>query len=144
MTTVDDMLERVRSVNVLQESQDAIENTREDMILIQQEQMRKGLNADGIPIGFYKRQKYAEMKNAMNPLPGLGIVDLELHGDFKRELFAEVRGEEFIIDSADSKTKFLVDKYTDKAIGLNDDSLDQYAEVVEPVFQEQIKEKLGL
>lgn len=145
MTTIDDMLDRVREFNVLEESGQAIENTREDMKRIQREQMLQGLNADGVPIGQYKSDKYAAMKAAMNPLPGFGNVDLKLTGSFQDELFVDVRGEEYIIDSADSKAVFLIENYTDKAIGLNDASLDKYAqEYAGPQLIEQAREKLGL
>lgn len=81
----------------------------------------------------------------MNPVPGLGIWDLRLTGDFYRSIYAEVRGDKVIIDATDEKTESLVKRAGEEIFGLNKPTKEEFIKQdLEPVFLRKIKSELKL
>lgn len=104
---------------------------------LNQSQLKQGVAPDGGRIGQYQERKisknprylgshgrwsaYAIRKNAQNSAPGLGNVDLILHGSFRDMFRAFLSGIIIFIESADSKMAKLIDQYNyngEKIFGL--------------------------
>lgn len=139
-----ELKQRILSLNMRSIAEQAVEDTKQDIVERQQEQLRYGLNRKGQKIGKYKNDAYAKKKNALNPLPGLGNVDLKLEGDFHREIFVEVTPDVFKTDSKDSKSIDLQKKYPD-ALGLDPDHKKGYAnQELRKAFMKHVREKAKL
>lgn len=142
MTTVDDMIGRIRTLNVKEVSYESVVESKDEITDIQREQMYKGLNAEGKKIGRYRNAKYARVKNEMNPLPGIGIPDLKLTGAFYSGFTTDVTPESFSTFSTDEKNSELIVKYD--PFGLDKESESEYADKLRPVLVKNVKEKLKL
>jgi hypothetical protein len=142
MTTVNDMISRMKALNIKDTAFHSVEDTKGVITEIQKEQMFKGLNAEGKRIGRYRSIKYALAKNSMNPLPGLGVPDLKLTGAFYRGFQTKVTPETFSTSSTDEKNDALTAKYD--PFGLDTESKSEYVEKLRPVFVKNVKEKLML
>lgn len=122
----------------------AFVNTKEQLLEVQRLQMLEGLNADGDKIGKYKNPKYALRKNEMNPVPGLGVPDLNLTGQWQGELDVKIDADTIEIIAPDNdKTANLVSKFTARIIGLNEYSSKVYAQqYLKPEFIRLMKDAL--
>ncbi len=83
------------------------------------------MNAKGEKIGKYRSSKYARVKNEMNPLAGLGNVDLKLTGAFHAGIKVTVNAETFTTESIDKKGPDLKAKYGE-VFGLDEDHTKGY------------------
>lgn len=126
MSTISKLLRNLERVSLSDVLEDSFEETKTDMIRLQKEQLLKGERADGKKIGRYKNPAYAKKKHAQNPLPGLGYMDWKLKGDLHKEVFADVRENSVVLDSADLKTGRLIKQHGDP-FGLNTDNSGVYA-----------------
>lgn len=145
MTTIAGLKKRVDGLNVSDQSQFAIDDTRGQLVLKQQMQMLHGLDAKGEKIGKYRNPEYAAAKYAMNPLAGEGYVDLRLTKQFFNDQFVDVRTDVFVIDSGDPKTRLLVQKYGEDIFGLNKDYKAEYVkEDLQLVFLQNVRKAVKL
>jgi len=87
----------------------------------------RGERPDGRKIGKYSsaNAEYAIFKNQINPLAGIGNVDLLLTRSFTGKMFVEVTGKGYEFDSTDSKTANLLIKYGNEIMGLNQEWFNQ-------------------
>ena len=103
------------------------------------DQMRLGMNADGVEIGRYRNPSYAEFKKSIGSKSKIGVVDLRVTGDFQSAIFGEVSKTSIEFDSRDSKTGKLVLKYGDEIFGLNENTLEeQNNDLIFPVLKDKI------
>lgn len=145
MADVLDMIENLDSIDVDKESKVAVGKTTREMVMLNREQMAHGIRSDGKQIGRYRNSEYAIMKNALNPLPGLGNVDLILTGAFSDSFDIDVNGEDIDRIATDSKAESLIEKYGDEVFGLTDNNQEYYnEEVFYPELAEAIEEQTGL
>lgn len=144
MATISTLRERLSSINVSEEAETAIDESSDVIVREQKDQLLHGERADGDKIGRYRSNKYARVKNEMNPLPGLGYMDWRVTGTLHNEIFIDVRPQTFILDSADEKTSSLIDRFGDP-FGLTLESrIIVIKEKLRPVLVTNIKKKLGL
>lgn len=145
MSTILDMIKRVQAFDVEAVTVASMEEVAPDITKRQREQMKQGLNAEGERIGRYRNPDYARMKHAMNAVPGLGNVDLKLTGEFSREIYTEIRGDQVIIDSTNEKTNDLAKKYGEVIFGLNSDTKAELIDQeLQPVFMKHVRNALKL
>lgn len=143
MAGINQMLERIKSVNVTEESATALDANAKEIIDLQKVQLLKGVKADGKKIGKYKNNSYAAKKFSQNPLAGFGNVDLKLTGDFAFGIFVDVRTQSFVIDSQDNKTDKIFKRYGDP-FGLNKKSKVELIPPLKKTMVKNIKNKLRL
>jgi hypothetical protein len=99
------------------------------MTQLNQDQLQKGEAPDGGKIGQYAFMKYAKAKNKINPLPGLGNVDLILTNAFRSAFHSFLSGISVFIESTDKKMDELIYKYSaEKIFGLAPDSRKSFFE----------------
>lgn len=84
-----------------------------------------GKDPDGNEIGVYSRSQigaeYAFFKNTINPLAGVGNVDLTLTGALGKGIKVKPLGESFEVFSTDSKFDEIADKYGDYNFNISED-----------------------
>lgn len=128
MATIFDMYERAKAANsnakgvtvgIIEDHSDVLTDLNKD-------QLKRGTDSIGEKIHpMYGSIIYSIEKNNKNPLAGFGTPDLNLTGAFYRGFYLLLNGMSFKIDSNDSKTGSLKDKYGD-IFGLSDSSLSTY------------------
>lgn len=122
----------------------AVDRTKDKIAEANRAQMMAGKGSVR-PIGRYRNAVYARYKNAANPQPGLGNVDLRLTGAFHKAIFVAVGGDSYEIDSSDGKTDDLVNRYGAQIFGLAPGPKTEYVEEhLTPAFQQVIERETGL
>lgn len=119
MTTVDAMLRRFERIDVVNEAKQSLYDVRYSYVDQQKRQLLHGRDKNDKLIGKYKSAQYAAKKFALNGLAGLGNVDLRVTGRFYAGIFVDVRDMYLYIDSEDSKTAVLTEKYGNDIFGLS-------------------------
>lgn len=145
MAYLNELIARFQELNFELLVERVVENTEEGIADRQREQLLHGETSTGAPIGTYRSPGYAQAKHTMNPLPGLGYVDLRKTGAFYRGIYAAVVGDELIIDSSDGKTPDLIAKYGEDIFGLNGEFRRRYvSDELKPALFKQIQAVTGL
>lgn len=128
MGTIRAMLTKFQTLDLESEIPKIIERTGDAIIKRNQDQLIHGLTAKGEEIepGYYFQQ-YSLQKQAQNPLPGLGVPDLRLTGDFYKGFNLKVTQDTFEVDSTDEKAFALQYKYGEYIFGLTKENKTLYA-----------------
>lgn len=143
MQTVHDFLESFNAIDLNDEIQFALLDTRDTYTQLQKEQLLAGKRSDGkdiyrISTGSNEYSAaYAKKKGKSKP------IDLYDKGDFNFEVFTDVRDEELFIDSADPKSGILQKDYGEEIFGLSDKPASDFAENVGVVLVQNVGEKLS-
>lgn len=85
-----------------------IRDYSKQIIDLNQDQLQKGKNSQGKPLGKYVSKSYAKYKKKLNPR---GVVDLKLTGKFYDSFFVQAQKFPVFVDAKDSKTPKLKKKY---------------------------------
>lgn len=107
-------------VGIIEDHEDIITGYNKDQLI-------HGQDRNGDPLEFYKNLHYAIYKNQRNPKAGLGTPDLNLTGAFYRGFFLSINGFAFSIDSSNSKSDALQEKYGEMIFGLSQPNMGMYA-----------------
>lgn len=113
MLTLPALYNRVKNLNTDEVITDSFTESTTAFEEENRKQLFEGQAKTGEITKKYKNNKYARVKNEMNPLPGLGTPDLKVTGAFYRGIRVEVSGETLNIKSTDSKGPDLEAKYKD-------------------------------
>lgn len=143
MTTIKQFKKRLQILNVPAMAEKAVIETSNQLSNLNTEQMHRGLNSEGRPIGEYALPTYAEAKHRMNPLPGFGVPDLKVTGAFYEGVYTDVGGMKVEIDSVDSKADDLKARFGENIFGLSDNYKSEYIrEFLKPEFVKAIKTEI--
>lgn len=133
MPGINEMIRRVEAIDVTQVVREAIEDTKEQLIQKQRQQMYAGKRSDGKDIdplhGRYKG--YAQRTRAIKRAKGqlYRNVTLKDEGDFYNEIFVDTRDTSVVFGSADSKTQILVDYYGPEIFGVYGKFAAEYSKI---------------
>lgn len=142
MTDINKLINNLKAVDVSDIIQAATALTIKDLEKLQKEQMLSGEDSKGKEIGRYKNKKYAAAKHILNPLPGLGVMDFKLYGDFQKLIFSTLDSSGVTISSSDKKTARLLSINKD-VFTLNTDHTEKYSkEHMGPEATDLIKRKI--
>lgn len=143
MTTVQDVLDRVTAFDLEFETEEAMNDTAAEFVKKQREQLFSGINEKGEKIQpAYSPKTVAIKKKKGQPFDRVTTRDT---GEFHRDIFLDVRDNEFIVDSADSKSEALQKKYGGELMGLSEDNQEVYVEEnLDPVFMDRVSKSLEL
>lgn len=143
MASLLELRKRFESLNIDQLAKESVEETKQELINTQRDQMLHGEKKDGSKIGTYKNKIYAARKFAQNPLAGIDNVDLNLTGEFQEEIFVDVRQQTLVIDSAANYEKVakIFEMYGDP-FGLNEKFIARYKSVSQKVLNKKIITKV--
>lgn len=145
MGTIASFTRRVQAVDIHEIIETSVEETKDEIAVLNRSDLLQGLKADGTKIGDtdpYRFPLYAQEKNEQNSLPGLGNPDLKLTGAFYAGINVTVnRGQNsFTIDSDDQKSGMLQKKYGNLIFGLTQASKSLYAlETLKPILLEKVR-----
>jgi len=141
-----DMYKAFKSLDMEQATITAITQTKDRMIYLNKSQLNlDSLKSDGTLLKQYFDREYAIYKNELNPFPGLGNPDLNLHGDFYSGFYATVKGSKIEFGSTDSKSDKLQRQYGKNIFGLTEENKSDYAvETVRPLVVNYLEQKTGL
>jgi hypothetical protein len=146
MATASEIEERLKALDLRKLLTESIEETADQYVELNQQQMYAGKDGDGREISpQYARQDYAVMKNQMNPAPGYGTPDLKLTGAFYQGYGVRVEGDEVIKDSNVEYADQLFEKYGNAIGELDEGRHEEYVEgEMGPVFYDKVREQTGL
>jgi hypothetical protein len=143
MGTILSVLRKVEKVDTDEVSSRSVDQTKDKLIEVINDQSLHGVNNKGGNLGKYRNPVYARKKQGLNPLPGLGNVDKKLTGAYYGGRYAKVSGGVIQYGSTDEKAVELDVKYPD-SYGLSDPFKAQYNEFLRPVFIQNMKKATGL
>lgn len=139
------MMQNIKSVKLFDIAVDAIDKTAEVMVDLNIEQLKKGYDSRGHRFHSYRSRRYAQMKNQMNPDPGMWHPDLILTGAFISSFSVKLQGTSIHFKASDEKAPALLKKYGDDVLGLSDEYQEYYNhEIFYPPFFSTITGFLGL
>lgn len=122
-----EMKRRLQGLDVQAVAVASMEETAQDFIDLNTEQMYAGKDSDGEPIQpDYKSDVYAQMKNRMNPAPGYGVPDLKATGAFYAGYTLKVDAGQVTEDSDVEYADKLTEQYGEQIWGLDDENLAAY------------------
>lgn len=143
MRTIMDALRAAQKLNIREEVENTMIDTAENYTGLQKDQLSEGLRSDDKPIFNILTGRdsyspgYAKKKGRSRP------IDLKNTGAFYSEIFLDVRADDFLVDSADSKTESLIQRYGDKIFGLGKKYQPEYNEMAQPVLISRIEKVLS-
>ena len=142
MSTVKEILDRLRSLDIHRAVKTTLGEGRELMLDLNRDQLMQGKRSDGSDITpeytYFTRLR--KMEQGANP----DVVSLYDTGDFQREMYLDVGNDTLEIDSMDDKSSELKDKYGEGIFGLDDTSRKEYVGGIFPAFKEKIENALKL
>lgn len=111
--------------------------------LNQNDQLRKGLKANGKEVGFYRNDGYADFKQAIGSKAPTGTVDLVVTGDFYSTFAVDITPKGFQITANTGIYEFdFAQKYGEEILGLSEESIQKLQEFVKPMIIEKVREHL--
>lgn len=117
-----------------------MELTASVAVKAQKKQLFTGLRSDDKPIiPPYTPGTVVRKKKKKQPFNRVTLKDKE---NFYKGVLMDVRGEDYVITSADSKTADLEKKYSKKILGLGSDAKNTWKKHLEPAFIKEIKSYL--
>ena len=144
MSTTAELSKALMAINVMEIASEVINDNADAYVMLNQAQMLEGKGKDR-NIGRYRNSVYAQYKNSLNPVAGLGNVDLKLTGAFFRGMTMRLQTDEIEVQSSDSKEAGLIEKYGGQIYGLNIKNQTIFnEEAFLPDFQAEIENRTGL
>lgn len=143
MRTVGQFLEALRKIELPVEMEIALMDSREDYADLQREQLADGLRKDeqyiyNLETGSDEYSpSYARYKGKKGP------IDLRDTGSFYNDIVVDVRSEGLVIDSADSKSEMLQERYGEEIFGLGDDRKKEFLPVVRDRLIENMTKEMN-
>lgn len=143
MATVNQMLGKFKALNIENEAAQVLEDTEQELLTFNRNQLFRGEGADGKKLPRYPNGKYAEYKNALNPLPGLGVPDYKVSGDLYNQMAIDFKAGKLAIFSTVSYVGKVVARGGDP-FGLQPSSKAAYVRInFNPRFVRNISSKTG-
>lgn len=141
--TVREYYNKLRGVDLNFLKEEAVLQSKEEIINANREQLREGRSATGQMIRPTYSPAYLRRKSRMSSYRAPnGVPDLFLHGNFQGEMDVVVESGEFDIVSWDEKNAFLHTMYDD-LFGLTAESIEKVRRVVTERFSRLLKDKLN-
>lgn len=145
--TIPEMLKRWQSVNLESQIPIIIQNTSDEMVKINRDQLySRGIKSTGENLAPYRSITYAIQKNNRNPSPGIFNPDFFVTGAFQRGMYAQVKGGKSVIfGSTDFKSTRLEERDGKEIFGLTIDNKRIYLDnSIMPGIRSYITAQTGL
>ena len=117
--------------------QDALNEEKEYILILQKQQLAKGEKADGTSTPRYSPKTIRVREAEGNPVKGERIALYDT-GEFWNKMWALAVNGELEIYSSDGKTEMLLATYGENVLGLTDDNIEQLFERVIPIIQDKM------
>lgn len=142
MATVKKFLDRIQKLDMHRVVKTTLGEKRELMPELNRDQMMHGKRADGSdiepPYTYFTRLE--KKKRGMDP----NVVTLYDRGDFHRGIYVDIGSDSLEIDSMDSKSDSLKEKYGESIFGLTNESKAEFLGEAFPVFRKKVESALKL
>jgi hypothetical protein len=141
--TIKGLYKKVEKLNTDEIAAESIEVSAAGYVENQQDQMYEGINSDGKQ----RQPAYSPVTVQIKRSKGqrVDVVTLNDTGDFYQGIFVDVRDNTLVIDSGDSKTADLLDKYGEEIFGLTGEFKRTYVnDHLRPAFKQKIESATGL
>lgn len=125
----------LKKLDMVELFKQALEQNQDVVFSLNNQQLDRGIRADGSSLGRYKNFKY---KNRWEP------VDLKLTGEFRRKETLQEGNKNAEVFSQDQKNDMLVKKYGKDIFGISKQYQPNLAEAIEKTLGELIKKQLGI
>lgn len=136
MATLSQYLKKVQSINVRLSSQVAMEKTAATAVAEQKKQLAQGLRSDDTLMPEYSFRSVFQYGKTPGP------ITLYDTGAFYSGILFDVRSDIYIMDSADSKTTMLENRYGREILGLGSVAKRNYIRILRPELVSEIKSYL--
>lgn len=144
MATLAEMSRRWKGLNLFKIYQEVITEETEEILDLNRDQLEKGKTSKGKKIKPKYKKRYAEKKNKLNPMPGLGTPDLKLSGGFYKSRTLKNKSGIFIFGATVAYKKYIEPKYDD-IYGLDPKNQKIFIEeTATEVYIEKIREQLQI
>lgn len=130
------MLEKLRRVDLPLSMSSAMEQTADAATDAQRKQLAQGLMSDDTFLPDYSFRSVFQYGKPPGP------IRLYDTGDFYRGMLIDVRQDIFILESADSKSTMLQNRYGGNIFGFGTEAQRNYILTLRPVFIEQVRNYL--
>ena len=117
--------------------QDALNEEKEYILILQKQQLAKGEKADGTSTPRYSPKTIKVREVEGNPVKGERIALYDT-GEFWNKMWVLSVNGELEIYSSDGKTEMLLATYGENVLGLTDDNIEQLFERVIPIIQDKM------
>lgn len=147
MATIEQLYEAFSKVKLREDLPDIILENGTAMAELVEGQLQQGKTAASVSITpSYANQYYAKKKFTMNSLPGYGIPDLKLTGDYYQGIGVAIKSEdEYDIESDVDYAGKLNEQYGDETLALSEESKQVYCDdTLGPAIANYILEKTGI
>lgn len=149
MAYLNNLLAKVRSLDINSAADAAAEQTEESLVEKQKEQWAAGIGSDGKPLGElawpeYAVEKFESGNNPYGTAP-FGQYDLYNEGDFYQDAFAESRNGVVEIGSTNEKTQKIEALTDGRTFGLASEAKAEYlTDEFGPALIRNISAQIGL
>ena len=148
MATIEQLYEAFSQVKLREDLPELIRENGTAMAELVEDQLQGGKLSTGNPIQpAYANAYYAKKKASMNSLPGYGIPDLKVTGDYYAGIGVAIKSEdEYDIESdVDYANNASITQYGEELLALSDDNKQVFCdETLSPAIGKYIAEKTGL
>ncbi len=142
MRTVNDLLQAALALDPDAMMEISMAAGSEVYVKQQREQMYDGINSEGLAIEPEYKPFTVQMKESKGQ-PSTRVT-LKDTGSFYEEMYADPRGDKMYIDSKDSKSNELQEKYGDEIFGIQGEYREPFTLSVQEVMITNVREKLGV
>ncbi len=133
-------LNKIRKIDVDEASRTAIENTTTRLIDVQQKQLFQGLKSDDTEIvPPYAPFTVREKTRKGQPIDRVTLRDT---GSFYSGIGVDVGMDKFTIESADSKSQSLQQRYGTQVFGLGTAAKENYIRILKPQLIKVLKQQM--
>lgn len=113
MATIKSLSKKIQQLNTDAVIDTAFKQSTDELAVENKKQLFEGFDNTGEKIKRkYRSNKYARVKNQMNPLPGLGVPDLKVTGSFYNGIKVDYQSGVLTTEPSDSKGADLEEKYS--------------------------------
>jgi hypothetical protein len=142
MRTVFDLLQSAQALEPDALMEAAMAAGGEVYVGQQQKQMFDGINSEGLAI----EPEYSPLTVQIKESKGQpsSRVTLKDTGEFYKGIYTDPKGDKMYVDSKDSKSNELQEKYGDEIFGIQGEYREPYTEKVQEVIITTVREKLRL
>jgi hypothetical protein len=140
-TTIAEMLRRFERINLEQLTGEAMTENKDAILDLNREQLAHGKDSAGFDIT-PPYTPFTVMKK-MQKGQDYSVVNLKDTGAFQNRMVLNVKSNSYNIDSTDSKTGKLKEKYGQEILGLSESGKKETWVIVKPDVVRRIKDETG-
>lgn len=143
--TIIELAANLKKVNLTKIYKECIKELEAEIIDLNHSQLEVGKDSNSALLPEYQDQiHYKQFKQSIGSKSG-GHYDFKVEGDFLEGFYGELTGENFKIDSKDSKRDRLVDLTSIYIFGLTNENTKKFVnDAFYPLFMSKLRKQIGI